>query len=406
VFTSIVRHYPVRSVFVRGVVVLRASQQVKLGVNLIVHPSALTDASRVSKIAKSTQEGCGFSQTIAVGVKSRGLPDEEQIEPNVVIQRMRGSVGRNLFGRLNKTLVWQTAVFRRFQKENLAVVACHNVWALPMCANLAAKTGAVFVYNTHELETEAGSMNGVRKWIARALERRFIRRAQIVSVVSGSIGEWYSDKYTIPIPVVIRNIPEISFSMPSVRKRLDISNSEMLYAHTGNLVGGRSIPLILETFAKTPDAHVVFIGAGPLLDSVQRFSSTYANIHRVPPFHPSLLVQQMKDIDVGLCLIDTDGALSYRFSAPNKLFEALCAKTPVISSELPEVRKILGPLATGWILSDPAAELLDTVKRLSKDSVSDFRSRFEGLPSWADEVKPLVAAYLEEIQKNGSVSKR
>jgi len=99
-------------------------------------------------------------------------------------------------------------------------------------------------------------------------------------------------------------------------------------------------------------------------------------------------------------LIDTDGALSYRFSAPNKLFEALCANTPVISSDLPEVRQILGPLATGWILNDPEAELLDTVKRLDKDSVSDFRSRFEGLPSWADEVKPLVAAYLEAIRKN------
>jgi len=381
-------------------VIPRADQPNTLGINLIVYPSDLRNASRVSKIAKSTQEGCGFDRTIAVGVKTQGLPEEEQIGPDVTIQRVLGSAGGNFFGRLNKTLVWQTRVFRRFSSMNLAVVACHNVWTLPLCAKLATKTGAVFVYNPHELETEAGSMSGPKKWIARALERRYIRRAHIVSAVSGLIAQWYSHKYTITTPMVIRNIPEISSSKPSVRKGLNIKNSEMLYAHTGNLVGGRSIPLILETFAKTREAHVVFIGIGPLLNSVKQFSSTYANIHIVPPFHPSLLVEQMRDVDVGLCLIDTDGALSYRFSAPNKLFEALCANTPVISSDLPEVRQILGPLATGWILNDPEAELLDTVKRLDKDSVSDFRSRFEGLPSWADEVKPLVAAYLEAIRKN------
>lgn len=378
----------------------RADLPAKLGTNLIVYPSDLRNASRVSKIAKSTQQGCSFDRTIALGVKTQGLPAEEGIGPNVTIQRLRGSVDGNFFGRLNKTLVWQTRVFRRFQSTNLAIVACHNVWTLPMCAKLATKTGAIFVYNPHELETETSSMTGPKKWMARALERRFIGRAQIVSVVSGLIADWYSDKYTIATPIVVRNIPEISSSELSVRKRLNIRNSEMLYAHTGNLVDGRSIPLILETFAKTPEAHVVFIGVGPLLDSVKQFSSTYANIHIIPPFHPSLLVEQMRDVDVGLCLIDTDGALSYRLSAPNKLFEALCANTPVISSDLPEVRQILGPLATGWILNDPEAELLDTIKRLDKDSVSDFRSRFGGLPSWADEVKPLVAAYLEEIRKN------
>ena len=371
-----------------------------LGINLIVYPSDLRNASRVSKIANSTQEGCSFDRTIAVGVKTQGLPDEEKIGPSATIQRVRGSIGGNFFGRLNKTLVWQTRVFLRFQSMNLAVVACHNVWTLPLCARLATKTGAIFVYNPHELETEAGSMRGPKRWIARALEKRYIRRAHIVSAVSGLIAQWYSRKYRIAPPTVIRNIPEISSSKPSVRKRLNIKNSEMLYAHTGNLVGGRSIPLILETFAKTPEAHVVFIGIGPLLDSVRQFSSTYANIHIVPPFHPSLLVEQMRDVDVGLCLIDTDGALSYRLSAPNKLFEALCANTPVVSSDLPEVRKILGPLAIGWVLNEPDAELLDIVKRLDKDSVSDFRSRFEGLPSWADEVKPLVAAYLEAIRKN------
>jgi glycosyltransferase involved in cell wall biosynthesis len=290
---------------------------------------------------------------------------------------------------------------------NLAVVACHNVWALAMCAKLAKRTGALFVYNPHELETESSSMRGPKKWIARALERRYIGRAQIVSVVSGLIAEWYSHKYNISTPLVVRNLPEISSSSePSVRKRLNIGDSVMLYAHTGNLVGGRSIPLILETFAKTPEAHVVFIGGGPLLDSVKRFSSTYANIHTVPPFHPSLIVQQMRGVDVGLCLLDTDVALNNRFAAPNKLFEALCANTPILSSDLPEVRRILGPLAKEWILKHPKLELLDAVRGFNKESVSSFRGRFKELPFWADEVKPLVAAYVAGInrsEKSGSV---
>lgn len=364
-----------------------------LGLNLHVYPSSLVGASRMAKIASSLQQHLAFEESQLVGIHAKGLPAREQISPGVSIVRVQGSSRPGNVGRVLKTLLWQPRVYLRYRKVRVAVVAAHNVWLLPMCARLSRKTGAALAYNAHELETESIAMRGLRQRIARWIESRYIYRAQVVSVVNEPIADWYEVRYGMKRPVVVGNVPVVRPDPGRLREKLRLGEDVMLYIHTGNLVHGRNIPLILDTFAKHANKHVVFLGDGHLRGRVEATAAIHENIHWMAPVPADMIVSNVRDADVGLCLIERQISLSDRLSSPNKLFEALAASTPALCSDLIEARRLFGPLATRWVLNDPATDLNEAIERIGKRDVAEFRASWGGVPSWSNQVLPLVAAY-------------
>lgn len=362
------------------------------GLNLLVYPSSLLNASRVSKLARGLQAACDFEETHAVGIQPGDLEAREELAPGVTIIRILGSGRKGNIGRVLKVLSWQPRVYRSYRHRNVAVVAAQNVWVLPMCARLAKATGAALVYNAHELETEAVAMRGIKRQVARWIERRYIRAAKVISVVNESIAQWYATTYAIVPPIAVTNIAVDDGSEAHLRGQLGLTDDDMLYVHTGHLVALRSIPLIVETFARVPDRHVVFLGDGPLRGLISAAAVEHPNIHWLPPVPADSVVAHVRQADVGLCLIQPL-SLSDEFATPNKLFEALCADTPALSTDLVEVRRILGDLGPDWILENPELDLEAAVRRIDKASVADFRKRWPGIGTWEQQLAPLIEAY-------------
>jgi glycosyltransferase involved in cell wall biosynthesis len=166
----------------------------------------------------------------------------------------------------------------------------------------------------------------------------------------------------------------------------------MVYIHTGNLASGRNIDLILAAFAASAH-HVVFLGDGHLRQAVLDASKSHPNIHWLPPVEPELIVAHVKEADVGLSLIEIQLDLSDKLSSPNKLLESLAADTPPLCSDLIEARRLLGPLADSWILSDPSTQLGPAIERIGKADVQEFRSKWSGTTTWEQEIESLVVAY-------------
>jgi glycosyltransferase involved in cell wall biosynthesis len=166
----------------------------------------------------------------------------------------------------------------------------------------------------------------------------------------------------------------------------------MVYVHTGNLVSGRNIPLILRTFERLPSespAHVVFVGEGPLKDSVLQSSARSHRVHWMAPVSPGSVVDLVRQADVAFALMELTSD-SYRYSSPNKLWEALMASVPPVCTDLVEARKVLGPEADRWILAAPEAGLGTFVERTDRDDVRRFRESVPALGSWDEEVAPLL----------------
>lgn len=357
-----------------------------------VYPAPLINASRMCKIATSIHEAGGYDETHLVGVLADSLETQERVASGVTIVRLQGSGRRGNIGRILRFVLWQPRVYRHYHRAPLAVVAAHNVWVLPLCWLLSRKTGAALVYNAHELETETLTMRGPKKSLAKLIESRLIRRCAVVSAVNEPIAEWYEHEYSIPRPVVVGNVPVVREAQVHFREALGVRSDEMLYLHTGYLVEGRNIPLILEAFAGS-EHHVAFLGDGPFRDAVLAAAASHSNIHWVPPVDADLIVAHMREADVGLCLIEHHRDLSDRLSSPNKLLEALAADTPALCTDLVEARRLLGPLADAWILADATIDLPNALRRIGKGDVAAFRSQWVGTTTWDQEIEPLVAAY-------------
>ena len=355
--------------------------------NLLLYPSNLASPGRLVKIARSLSPL--FSQTRVVGIDQGGLPADEAVAPTVRLTRIRGaSLGAPLGG-VRVVCAWGARVYRRFARQRVAAISAQNLFLLPLAHALARRTGAVFAYNAHELETETVGSGGLRQRLQRVIERRYIRRADVVSVVNESIAQWYREAYPGVDPVVVTNAPTGTDGVIDLRARLGIPEGELLYLHSGYLAPGRNIPLILRTFAQV-GAHVVFVGEGALLDEVERAATAHPTIHRLPPVEPDQVLAMTRGADVALCLIES-GCLSHRLSTPNKMMEAFAAGTPALCSALPEARRYLGDQADTWVLEDPERDLVSALERITREDVEAFTA--PAIPTWEEGASHLREAY-------------
>ena len=355
--------------------------------NLLLYPSDLASPGRLVKIARSLSSL--FSSTQVVGIDQGALPTDEAVAPTVRLTRIRGaSLGAPLGG-VRVVAAWGARVYRRFACERVAAVSAQNLFLLPLAHALARRTGAVFAYNAHELETETVGSAGLRQRLQRAIERHYIHRADVVSVVNESIAQWYREAYPGVDPVVVTNAPTGADGVIDLRARLGIPEGALLYLHSGYLAPGRNIPLILRAFAQV-GAHVVFVGSGALLPEVERAAASHPNIHHLPPVEPEQVLAMTRGADVALCLIES-GCLSHRMSTPNKMMEAFAAGVPALCSPLAEARRYLGDQAPAWVLEDPEHDLASALRHITRDEIDAFEA--PRIPTWEEGAARLRKAY-------------
>ena len=376
--------------FIPSSVVPRATYNggVDCALNLLLYPSDLASPGRLVKIARSLSPL--FSQTHVVGIDQGALPTDEAVAPTVRLTRIRGaSLGAPLGG-VRVVGAWGARVYRRFARQRVAAVSAQNLFLLPLAHALARRTGAVFAYNAHELETETVGSAGLRQRLQRVIERHYIHRADVVSVVNESIAQWYRNTYPSVDPVVVTNAPTGADGVIDLRAQLGIPESALLYLHSGYLAPGRNIALILRAFGQVPGAHVVFVGSGALLPEVESAAAEHANIHRLPPVEPDQVLAMTRGADVALCLIES-GCLSHRLSTPNKMMEAFAAGVPALCSPLSEARRYLGDQAPAWVLEDPERDLASALRHITRDDIDAFEA--PRIPTWEEGAARLRKAY-------------
>lgn len=363
---------------------------------LHLYQSPMDNESRLIRMARSIAAITPEVQVRLVGMQVDARSGLQPLEPGVVVDRVGDPNPKQdtLTSRFQKVGGWFREVHKAYRDEPLAVVAAHAVWALPVAWTLARRAGVPLVYNPHELETRTPTMVGVKRVLAEQIEARFIRRCALVSVVNDEIADWYAGRYRIERPIVVCNFPSERAQGPArqLRADLDLADDELLFVHTGHLIPGRNIPLILEQFERHARHHVLFVGSGELEPKVLEAAARSRFIHHMPPVPPDDVVSVVKGADLALSLIETT-AQSYAWSSPNKLFEALSAGTPPVCSDLPEARRRVGKEAPELVLKDPGSQLGPLLETLDREAALRIRNSLKALPTWEEGVQPLVAAY-------------
>lgn len=235
------------------------------------------------------------------------------------------------------------------------------------------------VYDAHEYETEVNGLKGFPKTVYKTMEKTFIKDISKFITVSDSIADEYKRLYQIANPCVILNVP--TFKMNPVgkndrfRERFGIRASQKIFLYQGYLMKGRGIETLLESFNSlgSVDNVIIFMGKGPLLDLVLSFQGS-DNIFHHDFVSPQELAMYTSSADVGISFIE-DISLSDRYCLPNKLFEYVFTGLPVITSNLPEMKRFVEINNLGIVAKDNTKEgFREAVNKMNKSDLGLFKA--------------------------------
>jgi glycosyltransferase involved in cell wall biosynthesis len=348
--------------------------------NLHIYPSFLTNESRILREVKSLIK-LGLVQNVAViGYHRPGLSTVETIAPNITFYRIKPIIakqsGQLKFLNMLSFATFYFQIVRFCMKNRPAIINAHSLTVLPLGALLKSLWNGKLIYDAHELETETNESKGIRKKIAKKLESFFIRKADHVIVVGELIRKWYLDAYHIKKISVIKNIPEstpIFKQNTLLRKKLKLTQGEILFLYVGSLEYGRGISLLLKVFEILDrQYHLAFMGYGSYTDLIKKISVTRSNIHYIDAVPVSEVLDLISGADVGICLIENT-CLSYYYCLPNKSFEYLAAGIPFISSDFPELVNEFKAKDVCWFASLETDALIKLIKAITPDVIDNKR---------------------------------
>lgn len=316
--------------------------------------------------------------------------------PRVKVIKLQKSPRIKFYLRFFRTL------FFSLIKTRSKIYIADDVYTLPLCVFAAKLSGGKVYYNSRELYGFLAGLrnkNKVQKIIAD-VERRFIKYADVVMTTGEMDSEFIEQEYNLSGSLVIRNLPGFvpDIIPKDLHKLLNIPNEKKIILYQGVVLEGRGINKVIDLIGNYKNIVFVVIGDGDFRphfeQKVQELSLGEQVIFygRVP--HEELL-SFTAGADFGLALIENISK-SYYYALPNKLFEYIMAGIPVISSNLPQMEKIVNDYKTGIVIDPENSEELEKLfTNINNDKipVNEFKKNAKEAAkelNWENEYKKLA----------------
>lgn len=307
--------------------------------------------------------------------------------------------------RITVIIDFQRLSYREARKFRPDIAHAHDLNTLPAAAWLASSLAAKLVYDSHELwrhRNRHGELRPLGRVTDALVERLLIRRVDLVLTVSPSIARWLRDTYGLSVPVeVVRNMPaHRRVHGLNIRTELDVGEKRILL-YTGRITSSRGLELAIAALPSLPhDLLLVLLGYGNprylagLLNQGQQLRVQH-RIHVLPPVHHEQLSAVASLADLALVAIEPS-CLSYRYSLPNKLFEAVHAGLPVVASNLPDIAHLVRTHGLGETFEpNDLSALVTAVNQVLRDCEL-YRANIAsvaGKLSWECEAVVFLEAY-------------
>ena len=250
------------------------------------------------------------------------------------------------------------------------------------------------LYDSHEYFTEVPELvdRPVVKKTWERIERAIIPTLKAGIAVSDSIAEVYREKYGVDFRT-IRNVP-VSGS-PGVSGNLqDTYPSTYKLMYQGALNRGRGIELMIEAMRYVPDAVLFIVGDGDIRTDLQSLAHSLKLTDRVVfpgrllPRHLAMITAQC---DLGFSL-EEDLGLNYRLALPNKIFDYIQARVPVLCSDLPEMASLVKTYRVGDVCRERSPQAL-------AGQVREILKNKEQRDMWRVQLEQAATALCWEIEE-------
>ena len=295
----------------------------------------------------------------------------------------------NIYGRLLPLvdpLAYSSSVREALSGWDVDVVHAHDLGTLHAGYRYARKVRRPLVYDSHELELDRNTTwTPLKRLMAVVIERRGIRAAAAVITVSESISRVLAERYRIAPPLVLLNSPSILTARQEPRRIWEekdgITADSKLIAIVGGVWQGRGLEQLIEALRHLPEEYVVVV-LGPRKPGPDGKFVRLANrlgvaerLHFFDPLPAAEVPSALATVDV--CAIPIQKVcLSYDYSMPNKLFDAVMAGIPIAVANLSEMKRFVLEHALGRVFdeTDPVA-IANTIREVVDRPPEGIRHR-------------------------------
>lgn len=208
------------------------------------------------------------------------------------------------------------------------------------------------VYDSHELFTEVPELIDRKfvKSIWMTIEKMILPNVQYSYTVSSAIAKYYNIKYGIKMNV-IRNLPYYR------EKNMNVSRKNIIL-YQGSINKGRGLEKMILAMKYLDNLELHIIGDGDIIDKLKDLVNKENLFNKVifidrMPFDK--LPDYTEKAKIGISIEEKIG-YNYYFALPNKLFNYIQARVPVIVSDFPEMSKIVKKYNIGITINTSSPE--------------------------------------------------
>lgn len=285
-------------------------------------------------------------------------------------------------------------------KTKADVILSNDLDTLLACSLASRLKRKKLVFDSHELFPEVPELVHrplIRKiWLF--LEKQLVKKVEFGFTVSESIASFYKNRYGVTFET-IRNVnrfrPDHEFS--AIRK--DTSLKIIIYQGALNL--GRGIELAIKSMQYLENAKLWIIGDGDIKTELVKLTTELGLSSKIE-FKGRVSIEDLWNYtplaSVGISLEENLG-LNYQYALPNKLFDYIQARIPVIVSDLPEMSAIVKKHKIGSVLVNRTPQnLADTIRGVFDNIIASEEFNFNILRTaqelcWEKEEEKLVMLF-------------
>ena len=335
---------------------------------------------RVHREAVSLIEN-GYEVTLLCWDRDYKFPPQEVVD-GIRIERIyvRSTHGRGPTQVPFLVLFWLKA-YARASKKGFDIVHCHDFDTLPLGYLLAKQKKAKLIYDAHESYVDM--LINVPIWVKKAVyktEDFLLRRIDLLITVGEILKENF-EKRGVQHSCVVGNWKDADeFKFPQEvleeeRQRLHILNAQLVISFIANLGKERQLAPLIAAVKDIPGISLIIGGDGPFRGVVQEAAHKYSNIIYLGYVHPSKVPLYTTISDIIFYGFDPANPNS-KFSAPNKLFEALAAGKAIMTGDFGEIGKIVNDTECGLIIKKfTGEEIKKNLSSLSPEILNRFKEK-------------------------------
>jgi len=276
---------------------------------------------------------------------------------SIKIERIyvRSTHGRGVSQSIFLFIFWVKAFFRIIKKQ-FDIIHCHDFDTLPVGFLIGKVKRKAIIYDAHESFSDM-LIGSLPKWFIKLIiftENILIKKINLLITV-GCILEKNFQSRGVKKSCVVGNWKDLKDfntskeKINTLKKALEIPENKLITCFIGCFTKERMLPELLNAVSLSQNAHLLLGGDGPSRNSVISLLKKSTNITYLGYVDSTKIPLYTSVSDVIIYTFDKENPNS-KFSAPNKLFEALAAGRAIISGNFGEIGKIIRKENCGLVL--------------------------------------------------------